>query len=195
MSSILDRNHITPRSAIRYRSVLTNTSATPQQIGTAQRAHLKTSSQPAVEVASPQTVRRPWLVVSLAMLTTILLILAMQSAWKWATIAADDLRYGRPRTFQIDAFVGHEAGKTPSHFLALNLHGQAHILELPGGDASKTRIFLGPQLAGAQTDLVPVTLQFTEGAHPDMIVTFGAIQVRYINRDGSFVRQEQIASP
>jgi hypothetical protein len=191
-SSVLDRDRIIPRSAIRYRPVSKQPTATERD--TKPEALSKKSQPPILtESVSLQTTQRPWLAISLAMLATILLILAVQSVWSWAKITADDLHYGRPRTFQVDAFVGHEVGKTPSHFIALNLHGQAHILELPGGDASKTRIFLGPQLAGTQTDLVPITLRFTAGAHPDMLVTFGEIQVHYANRNGSFLLQEPIA--
>ena len=63
----------------------------------------------------------------------------------WFNTTMDDIHYGRPRTFQIDQFVGHnESSGIPSHFLAINLRGHLEIMEFPGGDASHARIFLGP---------------------------------------------------
>src|SRR6266478_626474 len=108
------------------------------------------------------------------MLATLALIAVLIIVTTWFATTLDDLRYGRPRTFQIVAYVGHnEAPGMPSHFLAVNLHGRIEIIELPGGDASHARIYLGPQLYGPSADLVPVTLSFQDvnGDHlPDMIV-------------------------
>ncbi len=108
----------------------------------------------------------------------------------WVSTTLDDLHYGRPRTFQIDAYVGHnEAPGMPSHFVAFNLHGRIEIIELPGGDATHARIYLGPQLYGPGADLVPVTLSFQDvnGDHlPDMIVHFQGTQVVFINDAGGF---------
>ncbi|HET8846357.1 MAG TPA: hypothetical protein VFN35_33150, partial [Ktedonobacteraceae bacterium] len=48
--------------------------------------------------------------------------------------------YGTPRTFQIDAVVGHHDGPAhPSHFEGLNLNGQIEVIELHGGDPSHTQ--------------------------------------------------------
>ncbi len=47
------------------------------------------------------------------------------------------------------------------------------MIEFPGGDAVHARIYLGPQLYGSGSDLVPVTLSFVDvsGHHqPDMLV-------------------------
>src|SRR5215217_767946 len=53
-----------------------------------------------------------------------------------AQVVIDDFRYGRPRTTQLDAFVGHEeTSGQPTHLLAINLNRQATILELPGAHA------------------------------------------------------------
>ncbi len=108
----------------------------------------------------------------------------------WVSTTLDDLHYGRPRTFQMDAYVGHnEAPGMPSHFIALNLHSRIEIIELPGGDASHARIYLGPQLYGPGADLVPVTLSFQDvnsDHRPDMIVHFQGNQVVFINDAGSF---------
>ena len=59
----------------------------------------------------------------------------------------DDLHYGRPRTTQVDHFVGHEAAHVPSHFLAFNLSGQIYVVEIPGG-TNTSRLLVGPRLIG-----------------------------------------------
>src|SRR5690349_10595561 len=60
-------------------------------------------------------------------------------------IVIDDLRYGRPRTTQLDAFVGHsETSGHPTHLIAMNLNRQATIIEMPGGDAANARAITGP---------------------------------------------------
>ena len=62
----------------------------------------------------------------------------------WAALTWDERHSGRPRTYQVDAFVGHEtSGQGPSHFLALNLHGRIEIIEFPGSDAKHACVYLG----------------------------------------------------
>src|SRR5260221_8793924 len=80
-------------------------------------------------------------------------MLAMFALWvvgtglvTWGSTQLDDWQYGRPRTFQIDARVGHNDAVTPSHFIAMNLNRHVMIIELPGGDTSKARIYNGPTL-------------------------------------------------
>jgi hypothetical protein len=124
-------------------------------------------------------------------------IIAMLALWtllslavSWGSTTLNDLRYGRPRTFQVDAFVGHnEAGGTPSHFIALNLNGRIEVIEFPGGDGSKARIYLGPELYGADANLIPVTLSFVDvsGKHlPDIVMHFQDAQLVFINDRGGF---------
>jgi len=132
----------------------------------------------------------PLLYLGLGMLAMLALLAAFIVVTNWVATTLDDIHYGRPRTFQIDAFVGHnESAGMPSHFIALNLHGHIEIIELPGGDATHARVYLGPQLYGTDADLVPVTLSFLDvnGDHqPDMIIHFQGTQVVFINDQGSF---------
>ena len=132
----------------------------------------------------------PFFFLGVGMLATLALIAVLSIVTSWFTTTLDDLRYGRPRTFQIDAYVGHnESPGNPSHFLAINLHGRIEIIELPGGDASHARIYIGPQLYGSDADLIPVTLSFIDvnGDHkPDMIITFQGTHVVFINDQGGF---------
>ena len=71
----------------------------------------------------------------------------------------------------------------------LNLHGRIEIFELLGGDPTKTRVYLGPQIAGSGADLVPVTIQFVDPQqthHPDMVLHFQETQVVFHNVHGVF---------
>src|SRR5437870_12177463 len=102
----------------------------------------------------------------------------------------DDVHYVRPRTIQIDQFGGHnESSWTPSHFIAINLHGHIEVIELPGGDATHAHVYLGPQLYSPNSELVPVTLQFVDvnGDHkPDMLITFQGTHAVFINDGQQF---------
>lgn len=128
------------------------------------------------------------LVVS-GMLLATGLVLGGQLIGTWWNNTWNTLHYGYPRTYQTDAFVGDETGRTPSHFIALNLHDQIEILELPGGDAAHIRIYQGPRLYGPGADLVPVTLRFvlsTNPKYPDMLVEFQGTHVLFRNLHGTF---------
>jgi hypothetical protein len=132
----------------------------------------------------------PLFFLGVGMLATLALIAVLSIVTSWFTTTLNDLRYGRPRTFQIDAYVGHnEAPGMPSHFLAVNLHGRIEIIELPGGDANHARIYIGPQLYGSDADLIPVTLSFIDvngDQKPDMIINFQGTRVVFINDQGEF---------
>jgi len=108
----------------------------------------------------------------------------------WWQVTQDDWHYGRPRTFQIDAVVGHhDSTAHPSHFIAINLNGHILIFEIPGGDAAKTEVYVGPTLIGQGQDLVPVTLKFQDvngDGKPDMILVIGESTIVYLNTGSSF---------
>jgi len=128
------------------------------------------------------------------MLVALLAVLLGQALLSWSATTWDDLHYGRPRTYQTDAFVGHEPAHTPSHFVVLNLHGRIEILEMQGGDPTHSKVYLGPQIGGTGADLVPVTIQFVasqQPQHPDMLVQFQGTQLRFRNINGGF----QVAAP
>ena len=65
-----------------------------------------------------------WWMTALAYLLLLILgYLLITPVIGWGQRRLDDLRYGFPRTTQIDGFVGHsELGGTPTHLIALNLH-------------------------------------------------------------------------
>jgi hypothetical protein len=132
----------------------------------------------------------PLLLLGLGMIAMLVLWTLLTLAVSWWNTTWDDLHYGRPRTFQIDAVVGQNDSSTnPSHFIALNLNGRIEVIEFPGGDASKARIYIGPQLYDVGSNLIPVTLSFVDvqGNHqPDMIIHFQDTSLVYINEHAGF---------
>ena len=128
--------------------------------------------------------------VGLAMLVMLVGWIALSSLASWWQVTQDDLHYGRPRTFQIDSVVGHnDSAANPSHFLALNLQRHVEIFEMPGGDAAKAKIYIGPILIGQGQDLAVVKLSFKDvngDGKPDMIVSIQDSRFVFLNENGSF---------
>ena len=114
------------------------------------------------------------------------LYVALTAAVGFAQVTLDDIRYGRPRTAQMDLYAGHagEAPGQPSHFLALNLDRRVVVIELPGGDPQHALTITGPYLFGAGEDLTPVQLSASDvngdGA-PDLLLTVKNEQLVYLN--------------
>ncbi len=108
----------------------------------------------------------------------------------WWQVTQDDWHYGRPRTYQTDAFVGQGDSPTnPSHFIAMNLNRHIVVIEMPGGDPSKARIFNGPTLIGPGQDLVPVTLTFKDvngDGKIDMVINVQDSHFVFLNENGTF---------
>lgn len=95
------------------------------------------------------------------------------TAWQAHT---DDVTYGTPRTFQVDAVVGHsDSSSNPSHFIAENLQGHIIVIEIPGGDLSKSRSYSITTEAGGDASVpVKVTFQDINGdGKLDMVVQVG----------------------
>ena len=111
----------------------------------------------------------------------------------WLTNHNNDAKYGYPRTFQIDAVVGHggDSAANPTHFTAENLRGHIIIIELPAGDISHALIYSGgPALIGDQPDLVPVTLSFQDepgSKGPAMLEQIEGSQVVWLNNGTKFI--------
>ena len=102
--------------------------------------------------------RFPLVTLLIGMIITILLLMAINALASWWQEYQDNLHYGYPRTSQLDAIVGHgDSKQDPTHLIFLNLRGHIEIIEIPGGDASRARIFSGPTLFGDGRDLTPVT--------------------------------------
>jgi len=193
MSTDLQTNRIVPRSILRYRPImpemdLSTRRGTDEEIPFWHRQPLP-SVQKTGAVASSSTFLAA--IVGCGMAIALLLILVGQLVVGWAQIALDDWQYGRPRTAQVDQYVGHELpGQPPSHFLLLNNRGRIEVIELPGDDPARARIFLGSQLTGVNADLIPVTLRFIDPHHtryPDMIIQVQAMAITFQNTHQTFV--------
>ncbi len=132
----------------------------------------------------------PLLLLGLGMILMLVLWTLLTLVVSWWNTTWDDLHYGRPRTFQVDAVVGqNDSPANLSHFIALNLNGRIEVIEFPSGDASKARIYIGPQLYGNGQNLIPVTLSFVDvnsNHHPDMILHFQDTTIVYVNDQGGF---------
>ncbi len=133
--------------------------------------------------------------VGIAMLIMLLGWISLSALGSWWQTTQDDWHYGRPRTFQIDQVVGHhDSPQNPSHFIAMNLNRHIIVIEIPGGDVSKSVVFSGPTLLGPGQDLTPVTLTFQDVNHdgkPDMILNVQGSQFIFLNQNGTFVPTPQ----
>jgi hypothetical protein len=132
----------------------------------------------------------PLVYVGVSMLAMIACFLVLSSAATWAEHTKDDLTYGRPRTFHLDAVVGHnDAPQSPSHFIALNLNRHVVVIEIPGGDTSKMKVYQITTLFGNGEDVTPVTLSFrdvTGDGKPDMLIRIENQTLVFVNDNGSF---------
>src|SRR5712692_5561383 len=92
----------------------------------------------------------------------------------WWTLHQQDATFGRPRTYQFDAVVGHnDSPDSPTHFILINLNRRVEIYEEPGGDPSKTIIYSGPTLYGDGQDLTPILGRVADllgNGKPDLII-------------------------
>lgn len=190
MPSDIIRDRSMPRSSLRHRPFVPNTTQTQVQTPRASRA--KQHREPHTTGGPPSVytskARGTWLIyLVLGMLVAILLLWLGETLVNWTGRISDDLKYGYPRTSQVDHFVGHELGNQPSHFIATNVNGQIYIVEIPGGQPNNARLLLGPHLVGPGADLAPVTLAFVgDPQHPDLLVITDGIQVRFHNTGSAY---------
>jgi len=113
----------------------------------------------------------------LAMLIMLLGWYALSMLSTWWQIHQDDVTYGTPRTFQLDAIVGHnnDSQTSPTHFIAENLHDKIIVVEIPAGDISKSRSFAITTLTQG-SELTPVTIELRDvnaDGKPDLLVHIG----------------------
>ncbi len=132
----------------------------------------------------------PLLFVGLGLVLALLLWSGIAQAVNWANDQLNTLKYGYPRTFQVDAVVGHgDSALHPSHFVALNLHGVVTILEFPAGDPARLRTLAATSVPGSNAEYAVVTLRFIDVSHtgkPDMLIAIDSIQSVLINDGKTF---------
>ena len=94
------------------------------------------------------------LYIGVAMVVMVLGWIVLSSLSQWWQSQQDTLRYGYPRTFQVDADVKH-GGR--SHFTVENLNGHILIMEIQPSNLAKTHLYSGPVFSGAGADEQPAT--------------------------------------
>jgi hypothetical protein len=157
---------------------------------TAQQEVAPTRSQPRVSPLDRAVPTRSVAMVAGIALTALVAYVVLSAAIQWVQVKIDDMQYGRPRTMQIDAYVGHnEADGVPSHFVAMNLNRRVTIIEMQGSDPTKINTIIGPYLFGQGEDLAPVQIsaQDLNGDNKaDLIVSVNNEQLFYLNDGASF---------
>jgi hypothetical protein len=132
----------------------------------------------------------PLVYLGVGMVAMAAFFLLLSSAGAWIQTTKDDLTYGRPRTFHIDAVVGHSDNKdNPTHFIAINLYRHVQVIEIPGQDETKERTFNITTLYGDGQDVTPVTLSFRDvngDGKPDMLIHIQDQTLVMINENGTF---------
>ena len=161
----------------------------------------------AVTAGNQRTVTLPALPDPSRFLTTaaivgalaVLLYFGITSLFAWTQTKLDDIKYGRPRTSQLSAPVGHnETNGALTHFVAMNLNRQVTVIEFPGGDVTKPRVIVGPYLFGRAEDLTVVKLR-TEDVNgddkKDLLVQVKDERLVYINDGTNFrpITAEELA--
>src|SRR5450755_24568 len=132
------------------------------------------------------------LVVGISIFTGIVIASVVPSLWQQGS---DQLHYGFPRTYQVDANVGHGSKQYPdTHFIALNNHGYIEVVEIPEGMPGKNmlpQLYMVAQPYSAGADRIPATLTFADvngDGKTDMIVHCNGNEIVLYN-DGHTFRQ------
>jgi hypothetical protein len=136
----------------------------------------------------------PLVWVGAALFIMIFGFIALNALGSWIQAKQDDLTYGQKRHFEIDAVVGHaDTSSNPSHFIAENNNGNIYVIELPGGDSSKAKIYQITDIAGNEGN-PPVKLSFQDinrDGKLDLIVQIGdpgnAVTIILFNNGSQFV--------
>ena len=157
---------------------------------TAQHPQQRPATRPQAQINLGRAQVKTLAVAAGALVFALAAYVAVSSALDWARVKMDDLQYGRPRTMQMDAYVGHnEAEGMPSHFIAMNLNRRVTILQLQGSDPAKATTIVGPYLFGQGEDLTPVQLDISDAntdGKPDLVVSVKSEQLLYLNDGASF---------
>ena len=141
---------------------------------------------------APMSRSAHWLLyVGVGMIAALALWFTFSSLLAWGIGKYNDITYGYPRYYQTDAVVGHNDSLAhPSHFVALNLHGQVIVIELPGGNPARSFDYVGPSMIAKGDDLIPITLTFSDVHHngePDMVIHIQDREFVFCNDRTKFV--------
>jgi hypothetical protein len=123
-------------------------------------------------------------------LALVALLVLLQQVATWGQRRVDDLRYGFPRTVQIEGVVSpSDTPQTPTHVIALNLRGQVSVLVLPGSDASKLQTLAGPYIVGSDGAYAvpqPSLKDVNDDGRADLLVNIRGETVVYVHENGTF---------
>ena len=163
----------------------------PARVGTSVRNIQKAPlTRPGREEAPPQKRHPHWLLfIGLAIFIMLIGWTGLNALGSFIHDRQNDIAYGFPRTYQIDANVGH-FGRM-SHFICLNLDGEIEVIELQQGhpEASKVYVIL---VLPADQDHVPVTISFQDingDGKVDALVHVGSTEIPLYNNGTSFQPQ------
>jgi len=150
------------------------------------------SAPPPLPAQNVEPKKVHWLLyVGVGMIAALALWVTASTLLAWGTEKYNDIIYGNPRIYQTDYVVGHnnDSPTHPSHFIALNLHGQVIIVELPAGDPTKSIDYIGPALIAVGDEKIPITLSFSDVNNDhkvDMIVHIQDKEVHFCNNGTKF---------
>ena len=117
-----------------------------------------------------------WLVpTGVTLMIAIACYLLLYGLWTGGRGLYNDWAYGSTtRTSHLEAVVGdHDSVKSPTHFVAMNLHGMIDVIEFPGGDVTHAKVFPGPRLLWTNADKAVVTLETKDvnnDGKPDIVI-------------------------
>lgn len=190
---------------VRHTDIEEDDSYYPQRLPSSTRRYTTTAGQQVIEQGNKRIVihkepppkprrRVHWMtVMGLALLTMVAGWMALTLLLNWWQTAQVAWKYGTPRTFQTDQFVGHADSSThPNHFIAVNVAGTIEVVELNTTTPKNDHINVITTISDSTT---PVTVSFADVNHDgkvDLLVTIGTISsytVILLN-DGTAFKQQ-----
>ena len=123
----------------------------------------------------PKKRRAHWMFsVGIGLLVMVIGWVALSALGSWWQTKQDDWKYGTPRTFQIDQYVGPaDSPDHPNHFVAINLGGTIEVVEINIQIPKDDHIYVITTASDAST---PVSIAFADTNHDgkvDLLVTIG----------------------
>ena len=157
-----------------------------QRMPTSTRKYINTQGDQVIERGNKRIVihdepppkpqrRFHWMTfVGLALVTMVIGWIALTLLGNWWNAKQVDWKYGNPRTFQTDQFVGHgDSADHPNHFVAVNIGGSIEVVEMNTTSPKDDHIYVITSVPDSTT---PVSVSFSDLNHDgkiDMLVTIG----------------------